>query len=105
MIQLAFGKLIKWPRHSVTRNRNAAESVATSQELNKSYGYLWWNNTTNKWPGVLADALAALGKWDNNILVVPSLDLIVIRQSDLAPDDGHKIAAYFQMACEAVEKP
>lgn len=28
---------------------------------------------------------AALGRWDNNIFVAPCLDLIVIRQSDLAP--------------------
>ena len=44
------------------------------------------------------------GKWDNNILVVPSLDLVVIRQSDLAPAQGHQIAEYFQMACEAVKE-
>jgi len=74
-------------------------------ELNKSHSYLWWNNTTDKWPGVPADACAALGKWDNNIPVVPSLDLIVIGQSDIAPGDGHKIAECFQLACEAVKKP
>ncbi len=81
-----------------------AESIAPSQELNKSYGYLWWNNTTNKWPNVPKDAFAALGKWDNNILVVPSLDLVVIRQSDLAPAKGHQIAEYFQLVCDAVQK-
>jgi hypothetical protein len=54
---------------------------------------------------VPADAFAALGKWDNNILVVPSLDLVVIRQSDLAPGKGHQIAEYFQLVCEAVKKP
>jgi hypothetical protein len=66
---------------------------------------LWWNNTTKKWPGVPTDAFAALGKWDNNILVVPSLDLVVVRQSDLAPGKDHQIAEYFQMACDAVKKP
>jgi CubicO group peptidase (beta-lactamase class C family) len=95
----------KWQETQVVPAAWLAESVAASQELNKSYGYLWWNNTTDKWPGIPADAFAALGKWDNNILVVPSLDLIVIRQSDIAPGDGHKIAEYFQMACEAVKSP
>lgn len=80
------------------------ESVAPSQELNKSYGYLWWNNTTNKWPEVPSDAFAALGKWDNNIFVAPSLDLVVIRQSDLAPGKGHKIAELYAIVCKAVKK-
>ncbi|AMV19096.1 serine hydrolase domain-containing protein [Planctomyces sp. SH-PL14] len=81
------------------------ESIGPSQDLNKSYGYLWWNNTTNKWPKVPQDAYAALGRWDNNILIVPSLDLVVIRQSDLAPAQGHQIAEYFALVCDAVAKP
>jgi CubicO group peptidase (beta-lactamase class C family) len=80
-----------------------AESIAPSQELNKSYGYLWWNNTAGRWPNVPKDAYAALGKWDNNIFVAPGLDLVVIRQSDLAPGKDHKIAEYYQLVCEAVK--
>jgi len=94
----------KWRDQQLVPAAWLSESVAPSQSLNKSYGYLWWNNTTNKWPGVPNDAYAALGRWDNNILVVPSLDLIVIRQSDLAPGPNHQIAEYFQLACDAVKK-
>lgn len=93
----------KWKDQQVVPAAWLAESVLPSQELQKAYGYLWWNNTTNKWPGVPADAYAALGKWDNNILIVPSLDLVVIRQSDLAPAKGHQIAEYFRLVCEAVK--
>jgi CubicO group peptidase (beta-lactamase class C family) len=81
------------------------ESIAPSQEMNPSYGYLWWNNTAKKWPNVPKDAFAALGRWDNNILIVPSLDLVVIRQSDVAPGQGHQIAEFFAMVCDAVAKP
>lgn len=81
------------------------DSVAPSQEMNPSYGYLWWNNTTNKWPEVPKDAFAALGRWDNNIHIIPSLDLVVIRQSDKAPGKGHQIGDYVRLVCEAVEKP
>jgi hypothetical protein len=49
-----------------------------------------------------SDAFAALGKWDNNNFVAPSLDLIVIRQSDLAPAKGHQIAEFYQLVCDAV---
>ena len=52
------------------------------------------------------EAFAALGRWDNNIFVAPSLDLIVIRQSDLAPPaKDYRIADYFQLVCDAVKKP
>lgn len=95
----------KWNGKQIVPAAWLAESVAPSQDLNKSYGYLWWNNTTNKWPEVPQDAFAALGKWDNNILVAPSLDLVVIRQSDLAPGKDHKIAEYYQLVCGAVQKP
>ncbi len=95
----------QWNDRQVVPAAWLKESVAASQELNPSYGYLWWNNTTNKWPNVPKDAYAALGRWDNNILIVPSLDLVVIRQSDLAPGQGHQIAEYFALVCDAVAKP
>lgn len=95
----------KWQATPIVPAAWLAESVAASQDLNKSYGYLWWNNTTAKWPGVPEDAFAALGKWDNNIMVAPSLDLIVIRQSDMASAKGHQIAEYLRLVCEAVKKP
>lgn len=94
----------KWKDKQIVPAAWLKESVGPSQDLNKSYGYLWWNNTDKKWPDVPADAFAALGRWDNNIMVVPSLDLIVIRQSDLAPPAGQKIAEYLQLACDAVKK-
>jgi CubicO group peptidase (beta-lactamase class C family) len=94
----------KWKDQQLVPGAWLTESVAPSQELNESYGYLWWNNTTSKWPNVPKDAYAALGKWDNNIFVAPSLDLIVIRQSDLAPAKGHQIAEYYRLVCDAVGK-
>ena len=53
--------------------------------------YLWWNNTTGKkFPGCPKDAYAALGKFANNMLIVPSLDLIVIRQIGEDPQANRK---------------
>ncbi len=94
----------KWNDKQLVPAAWLKESTGPSQELNKSYGYLWWNNTTNKWPHVPKDAFAALGHLDNNILVVPSLDLVVIRQSDLPPGQGHNIAEYYRLVCDAVKK-
>jgi len=95
----------KWIDKQIVPANWLAESIPPSQEMNKAYGYLWWNNSTNRWPKVPTDAYAALGKWDNNILIVPSLDLVVIRQSDLAPGEGYQIADFYQLVCQAVKNP
>ncbi len=70
--------------------------IAPSQNLNGSYGYLWWLNgkpsfmlptlqnvfTGSMVPDGPADLLMALGKDDKKIYVVPSLDLVVVRHGD-----------------------
>ena len=69
-----------------------------SQALNRSYGYLWWLNGQASYrlpgsqatqPGPLipsapADLIAALGKNDQKLYVVPSLGLVVVRQGNSA---------------------
>ncbi len=69
-----------------------------SQSLNRAYGYLTWLNGQSSYmlpqlpvviPGPLspaapADLYAALGKDDQKIYVVPSLNLVVVRQGDAA---------------------
>ena len=70
--------------------------VNTSQNLNLSYGYLWWLNgkasamvpqsqivfNTSLAPDAPADMIMALGKDDKKIYVVPSLNLVVVRLGD-----------------------
>jgi hypothetical protein len=70
----------------------------TSQNLNKSYGYLTWLNgkgsfmlpasqfvsPTNLVPSAPADMFCALGKNDQKIYVVPSQNLVVIRMGEKA---------------------
>ena len=70
-----------------------AATLASSQELNPSYGYLWWLNgkAAHVLPGqpggssgplvpdAPADLVAALGRDDQKIYVCPSLDLVVTR--------------------------
>lgn len=94
----------KWSEKQIVPTAWLKASTSPSQKLNETYGYLWWNNQPNKWPNVPRDAFAALGRWDNDIFVVPSLDLVVIRQSDLEPGKGHNIAEYLQAVCDAVKK-
>jgi CubicO group peptidase (beta-lactamase class C family) len=39
----------------------------------------WWSNATRAWPSLPRDAIAALGADDQVLLVVPSLDLVLVR--------------------------
>ncbi len=73
---------------------------ATSQQLNPSYGYLWWLNGKSSYmipqtqivfPGPLnpsapADMFAALGKNGQFIDVVPGQNIVFVRMGD-APDN------------------
>jgi CubicO group peptidase (beta-lactamase class C family) len=97
----------KWQSEQLVSAAWVKEATGPSQDLNPEYGYLWWNNTTGKkWPGVPKDAYAALGRAQNNMLIVPSLDLIVIRQIGDDPLANRKfdMTKIFATACEAVEK-
>jgi len=81
----------------------------TSQPLNLSYGYLWWLNGKSSFmlpsgddgatspvynrtfiPAAPPDLIAALGRGDKKIYVVPSKDLVIIRHG---PETGTFVAA------------
>ena len=77
------------------------QMINSSQELNKSYGYLWWLNGKSSYmipqlqyvfqgmisPDAPADMYSALGKNGQIINVVPSENLIMVRVGD-APGSG-----------------
>jgi len=96
----------KWQDEQVVPAAWVKQATGPSQQLNPEYGFLWWNNSTgDKWPGVPKDAYASLGKGGNHMLIVPSLDLIVIRQigDDPMPNRKVDINGIFAAACHAVE--
>ena len=98
-----FGSLIlnkgKWDTNTLLSDSSYFQSmVNTSQQLNKSYGYLWWLNGKSSFmaptsqlvfpvsmaPDAPADMIMALGKDDKKIYVVPSLNMVVVRLGDAA---------------------
>jgi len=103
-----FGLLIyakgKWENSQIISEAFLNEATNTSQDINLSYGYLWWLNgkssfhlpqTQLEFPGELipnapADMYAAFGKNDQKIYVVPNKKLVVIRMGDAA--DGENFA-------------
>lgn len=107
-----FGILIQnkavWNGDTILHDTNYFNSmVNTSQQLNKSYGYLWWlagkesfmlpqtqfvfNGT---WaPDAPADMIAALGKNGQTLNVVPSLGLVLVRMGEV-PDSSTEVSVY-----------
>ena len=49
-------------------------------------GLAWWTNHDGVWPAVPRDAYAGAGAGHQVVLVVPSLDLIVVRNGDPMKD-------------------
>lgn len=73
-----------------------SEMKNTSQDLNKSYGYLWWLNgkesamipksqivfNSKLMPNAPDDLYAGLGKNDQKLYIVPSQDLVIVRMGE-----------------------
>ncbi len=110
-----FGLLVlrggRWKDKQIVPAEWLARAARPSQQLKKEYGYLWWNNSQGMWRGVPKDAFAAIGKFENDVLIVPSLDLVVVRQVGDETGHEHKVKAdyLFRLAVESCndrwEKP
>jgi CubicO group peptidase (beta-lactamase class C family) len=77
---------------------------STSQDLNKGYGLLFWVNTAGAWADVPRDAFMARGAFGNELLVIPSRDLIVARMVGTRPNagiDANRMGALAVAACSA----
>jgi CubicO group peptidase (beta-lactamase class C family) len=97
-----FGLLIlnkgKWENSSILNETYCSEATNTSQNINLSYGYLWWLNGKSSYrlpqsqvqlPGSIIpsgpnDMFMALGKNDQKIYIVPRKKMVVIRMGDAA---------------------
>jgi CubicO group peptidase (beta-lactamase class C family) len=86
----------KWNNEQIINPTFFNESISTSQNINPSYGYLWWLNGKTSYmvpgeqtvftgplvPNAPADMYAAMGASDQRIYVVPSKNMVVIRMGD-----------------------
>ena len=91
-----------WDGNKILDDPNYLEAMTnTSQDLNKSYGYLWWLNGKSNFripgseelfsgkliPDAPDDLIAGLGALDQKLYVVPSKGLVVIRMGDSAYEE------------------
>jgi CubicO group peptidase (beta-lactamase class C family) len=98
-----FGLLIlskgKWGNEVIMKDQDYfSQMINTSQNINLSYGYLWWLNGKASvmvptlqnvfaralTPNAPAEMIAAMGKNGQQLNIIPSKNLIVIRMGDSA---------------------
>jgi CubicO group peptidase (beta-lactamase class C family) len=86
----------KWNNEQIVNQSFFNESITTSQNINPSYGYLWWLNGKtgyiipggqtvyrgNLVPNAPTDMYAAMGAKDQRIYVIPSKKMVVVRMGD-----------------------
>lgn len=85
-----------WNTEQVINQTYFNECISTSQNINPSYGYLWWLNGKSSYmipggqtvyPGALipnapADMYAAMGASDQRIYVIPSKSMVIVRMGN-----------------------
>jgi CubicO group peptidase (beta-lactamase class C family) len=90
----------KWNGNQVVNEAFFNDATTTSQNINQSYGYMWWLNGKSSYrlpqtqfqfngsiiPSAPSDMYCALGKNDQKIYVVPSKKMVIIRMGDVADD-------------------
>lgn len=88
----------KWETDIILNENYFSAAITTSQNINLSYGYLWWLNGKSSYhlpqsqfqfsgsiiPSGPTDMYMALGKNDQKIYVIPSKKMVVIRMGDAA---------------------
>lgn len=91
-----------WDGDTIMHDRTYFNSmISTSQNLNKSYGYLWWLNGKSSYmlpqsqmvfngslvPNAPSDMFAGMGKNGQYCCVIPSQNMVVIRMGE-SPDNA-----------------
>lgn len=90
---LAFGQMVLNGGRGLVSVEALTTLTAPSQELNPSYGLLWWSNARpgfdasgrvggRRFPDAPHDVVAALGAGGQAVMVAPSRGVVVVRQGD-----------------------
>ncbi len=86
----------KWENSTVVNESFFNKSIVSSQNINPSYGYLWWLNGKTKYmvpgsqvvfngylvPNAPAEMYAAMGASDQRIYIIPSKNMVIVRMGE-----------------------
>ena len=79
------------------------KSSSFSSPANKNYGYLWWHRRP-KAP-IPSDMYSARGRGGQRVIVVPSLDLVVIRVGDSVNRKAKWDHQFMKLIVESIAAP
>ncbi|WP_346318079.1 serine hydrolase [Chitinophaga sp. YIM B06452] len=96
----------KWKTEQIINEAYFTECINTSQNINPSYGYLWWLNGKTKFmipggqtvfngflvPNAPADMYAAMGASDQRIYVIPNKKMVIVRMGNASDPDNPSFA-------------
>lgn len=96
----------KWKNEQIINEDYFNESTNTSQNINPSYGYLWWLNGKTKFmvpgsqyvfqgsliPNAPSDMFAALGASDQKLYIIPARKMVIVRMGDASDPDNPTFA-------------
>ncbi len=98
----------KWEDTQIVPQDFLSDAMNSSQNINNSYGYLWWLNGKSSFmlpssqsefneklvPSAPDDMVAALGKNDQKIYIVPSKKLVIIRMGEAAESENFALSNF-----------
>ena len=101
----------KWENEPILNANFIQKAISPSQNINKSYGYLWWINGQSSYhlpqsqyefqgsiiPSAPMDMYMALGKNDQKIYIVPSKKMVVIRMGNAADEVNAALSDFDQV--------
>lgn len=79
LLSEAFVNTVRTPSATIANATIPASIAADFPSATTNYGVLWWTNATGLLPNVPRDAFWAWGLGDSLIIVIPSLDIVVVR--------------------------
>jgi CubicO group peptidase (beta-lactamase class C family) len=96
----------KWQNEQIIPETFFRTSIESSQNINPSYGYLWWLNGKEKFmvpgaqtvyqssliPNAPANMYSAMGAADQRIYVIPDKNMVIIRMGDASDPDNPNFA-------------
>lgn len=105
-----------WNGTQIINQNYFQNATNTSQNINLSYGYLWWLNGKTSYhlpqtqvqiPGELIpsapkDMYCALGKNDQKIYVVPSKNLVIIRMGNAADNTNVALSDFDEVLWQKI---
>lgn len=97
----------KWKDEQIINENYFNESTSTSQNINPSYGYLWWLNGKSKYmvpgsqkvfqgaliPNAPSDMFAGLGASDQKLYIIPGKKMVIVRMGDSADPNNPTFAS------------